>query len=99
MSTAVTMFWVRFPSQDSLSVQNNVDVNTFKSNIGGLGAFTTFDAAIEGADGIDHTCMIMYGALSTAQDTTALGFLNTLNTALGSEGRVQCLTLNANTQP
>lgn len=95
MSTPVIKFEVQLPNADVGTAAFNA-VQTFLTNISTLGPVFQQESS-ETNQGVRSQTITTYGLLTSNQASTALGYLNTLNTALGSN--VQAISYNVNTQP
>jgi hypothetical protein len=102
MATVLTRFEVRLPyysGTDSNGNLNATDIatNNFRASIGSLVTFAYEDVYVVNTDGTHAQNELVYGELTPAQNTTALGYLNTLNAALGYN--VFCVTYAVTTRP
>jgi hypothetical protein len=95
MSASVIKFEVQLPSFDVGTDGDNAE-QTFMTNMKTLGNVYTYEAATF-SGGVRTQQTAVYGLITAGQAATALGFLNTLNTALGSN--VQAISYTVSTQP
>lgn len=96
MSTNVTRFELVLPQYGDGTPQNAA-VQQFLVNLYSLAPYFSYNATQTGANNTDTQAVIVYGALTPAQAPTALGYLQTLNTALGIT--VPCISWQVSTQP
>lgn len=96
MSTSLIRFEIQLPQFQSGSSQD-LAVQQFLGNIQTLCPYLIYPCTLVDQVGNDTSSSLLYGMITTAQAPTALGFLNTLNAALGFQ--VVCITWNVNTQP
>lgn len=95
MSATFTRFEVLLPLFADGTPQSDA-VNTFKSNLLTLNGFVAYDAYFNNGINVQQV-HIVYGLIAAGQQTTALGYLTTLNTALGSN--VVCLINSVTSEP
>lgn len=82
MATNLTRFEVQLPLfADGTSQQTAV--NQFLTNVNTLCDLILSTTYVNKVNGTQVYTQLVYGLITTAQQATALGFLNTLNTALG----------------
>lgn len=82
MATNLTRFEVQLPLfADGTSQQTAV--NQFLANVNTLCDIILSTTYVNKTNGSQVYTQLAYGLITTAQQATALGFLNTLNTALG----------------
>jgi len=82
MSTTLTRFEIQLPVfVDGSDGQAAVD--TFVTNMSGLTTVVQYNA-FTGTRSNPTGINVLYGLISAGQQSTALGYLTTLNTALGS---------------
>ena len=83
MATNFTRFEIVLPNTDAGTPAQSA-INTFLSNMETLCQLVMYTAYIleQGTGNISQQ-QVLYGLITTAQQTTALGYLNTLNAALG----------------
>lgn len=93
MATNLTRFEVVLPNTDA-GTPADTAVTTFLTNMQTLTQIVMYTAYIM-KGGVLTQQNIIYGLLTTAQQSTALGYLNTLNASLGYT--VLC-TINTVTQ-
>lgn len=103
MSTTFTRFEVQVPLFSD-GTPEKAAVDTFLDNIGTLCKFTYNAEFVFTSHDLSGTppaeyIAIIYGLITTAQQATALGFLNTLNTALGASGPVVCIVSTVTSEP
>jgi ketopantoate hydroxymethyltransferase len=94
MATNLTRFEIVLPNVDTGSAADNA-IQQFLTNMKTLCQLVMYTAYIYPQAGGLTQQNVLYGLITTAQQATALGYLNTLNAALGSN--VLC-TINAVTQ-
>lgn len=97
MASTMTRFEIQIPLTDNLTQQ--VAIDTFLDSIGTLAPFTYNVQYVYRNHnlGTGQYTALIYGLITTAQQVTALGFLNTLNTTLGIP--VLCTASGVTTQP
>lgn len=97
MATVMTRFEIQIPLTNNPNQQ--AAVNTFLDNIGTLCKFTYNAQYVYSSHdlGVGQYTALVYGLITAAQQAAALGFLNTLNTALGTP--VLCTVNNVTTEP
>lgn len=97
MSTTMTRFEVQIPYFSDGTPQATA-INTFLDNIGSLAPFIQAPQYVYNSSSDPGTyTRLIYGLITAAQGPTALGYLNTLNSALGSN--VLCTINNVTTEP
>lgn len=96
MSSTVLRFECVIPNTDSGTPQNAA-VLAFINNLAGLTTTVRYQAIVTDTLGNDTFLQIVYGYLTAAQQATALGFLTTLNTALGKNS--VCAVWNGTLEP
>lgn len=105
MSTVMTRFELQLiqfdPNVDRVSWNA---VNTFLDNLGTLCNFVVVEQPVFNNHNIQDwniVVWVVYGLLTTAQNSTALGFLNTLNTTLVANGKQPtiCISWQVTSQP
>lgn len=105
MATTVTRFEVQVPQFASSTDRPSYDaVNTFLGNMGTLCEFVLVQNELHSQPDItivDAFVWVIYGIIQTTQQATALGFLNTLNSALVTNGKspVVCIAWNVQSEP
>lgn len=75
---------------------------TFKANLSSLSSpLSYYQVSTIANDGTNGQGLAIYGMLTNAEASTALGYLNTLNTALtaNSLGTVNCISYGVTLQP
>lgn len=95
MSTSVIKFEVQLPNADVGTSAYNA-VQTFLQNISTLGPVYQQESSVT-QQGSRSQTITTYGLLTSGQASTALGYLNTLNSSLGSN--VSCINYNVTTEP
>jgi hypothetical protein len=95
MSASVIKFEVQLPSFD-VGTDGDVAEQTFMTNMETLGPIYTYEAATF-ISGVRTQQTAVYGLITAGQASTALGYLNTLNTALGNN--VQAISYTVTSQP
>lgn len=83
MSAVLTRFEVQLPLFND-GTSEHIAVNTFVQSISSITNVVNYNAYVTHADGTVTQCNIFYGLLTTLQQATALGFLNTLNASLSA---------------
>lgn len=98
MATAMTRFEIQLPLFTDGTPQSNA-VNTFLDNIGTLCTFVWNPQSVYTNHDRSNGAYIaiVYGLITAAQQATALGYLNTLNAALGAP--VLCTVNNVTSEP
>lgn len=96
MATAFTRFELQIP-QDT-DPNHQAAVTTFLDNLGTLCKFTYSGQYLyTNLETQGEQVAIVYGLITTAQQATALGYLNTLNAALGAN--VTCIVWPVTSEP
>lgn len=100
MATTVTRFEIWLPLFADGTAGANA-VAQFVQNMATLCPVIHGDAYVTPLNGqlnvSDQQVKLLYGQITLTQQATALGFLNTLNQALGAP--VNCIAFNVSTQP
>lgn len=95
MSSSAIKFEAQLPNADVGTDTYNA-VQTFLSNMSTLGPIFQQESSVT-TQGIRTQCITTYGLILASQSSTALGYLNTLNSSLGSN--VSCISYNVTQQP
>lgn len=96
MSTILTRFELQIPQDNDPNHQ--AAVTTFLDNLGTLCKFTYSNQyLLTNLETQGQQVAIVYGLITSTQQATALGFLNTLNTALGSN--ITCIVWQVTSEP
>lgn len=97
MPTSLIRFEVRLPVDSGNSTSSDKAVESFLSNLSALIPYTQQDVYQTDGGGNVTPYTLVFGLLTSAQASTGLSLLNTLNSALGSN--VLCFTWNVSSQP
>ena len=96
MSTSLTRFELLLP-QYAANTAGDIAVQQFLAQLNSLTTYFITQTSEVGANNTVTGGAIVWGVLSPTQALTALGYLNTLNTALGTT--VPCISWTVVTQP
>lgn len=98
MSSPVTRFEVLLPNVDSSTDPTSWNaINTFQTNMESLTTLYVYQVN-NMANGKQYASV--YGYLTSTQNSTALGYLNTLNSSLSvGVGPVMCVSTSGSSQP
>ncbi len=96
MAANFTRFEVQIPLYSDGTPEADA-VNVFKSSLLTLNQFVSNDAYINETDGSIRQVHLIYGLITVAQQSAALGFLNTLNASLGTN--VLCTVNTVTSEP
>lgn len=97
MSTSLTKFEARVPIDSGNGTPADLAIETFLNNLGELTPYSFSDMYQKNTDGSISQFLLVSGLLTAGQASTALGYLNTLNTALGSN--ILCYSSTVTQQP
>lgn len=97
MSVTLIRFEALIPMDSGNNTISDQAVETFKANLASLTNYELLNVYRFSPGGFIEQFDLVFGLLTNAQATTALGYLNALNTSLGSN--VTCYTWNVSTQP
>lgn len=98
MATVLTRFEVLMPALTGDPTHDNA-INTFIANMNTLCQLEVYDGGFFALNGYPagNYQVFYYGLLTSTQTSTALGYLNTLNAALGFN--VPCISFTVTQQP
>jgi hypothetical protein len=97
VSVTLIRFEALIPTDSGNNTSSDQAVETFKANLASLTNYELLNVYRSSSGGYVGQFDLVFGLLTSAQAATALGYLNTLNTSLGSN--VTCYTWNVTTQP
>jgi hypothetical protein len=98
MSTVLTRFEVAMPALNGDATHDGA-INTFLTNMNTICQLEVYDGGYYLLNGYPtgNYQVFYYGLLTSTQTSTALGYLNTLNAALGFN--VPCISFQVTQQP
>lgn len=96
MATVATRFECLVPMDSGNGTPSDLAVEAFKSSLSGLTNFSLLNIYVNTA-GVIQQFDLIFGLLTPTQANTALGFLGTLNAALGHN--ITCYIWSVTTEP